>query len=384
MKKTTLFLLLLGLLLAIPATVSAYTLKAEANYYLDEGEVVDDNVYTAGQSIIIKGTIKGDLICAGQNIAIDGTVEGSVYCAGQTININGRVGGSARLIAQTISLGGNVDENAFMIGSFLSQQDSSAVGGDIFMAGMLGDIQGQIGRDLHGALSQLNLNGQVGRNVKFRLDERSQDDLAPVNQDFQALKLGEQATIGGEISYSAGIRAQVPADLEVPGGVHYHQPTDTTRTHVALAWGGLISLFSALVAGMVLVTLWGRQIIGISGLMLARPGASFGWGALLMFLTPVICLFLLFTLIGIPLGLAAFALWLIALYAGQIITGIMVGRGLLKRAWTKKQDSLIWAMIIGVIIVSFLSSLPFLGWLFSLLATLWGLGGLWLYFRREK
>jgi hypothetical protein len=281
-------------------------------------------------------------------------------------------------------MAGQIERNVFAFGSFLNSLKSSAIGGDMFLAGLMADVQGTVGRDLHGALSQLFLSGEVGRNIRFRLDERSPEDLAPLNQEFKPLVITPDAKVGGEISYSAGIRTQIDEKIEVPGGVHYHKPTDIKNSNVVYAWSGLIALFSSLVVGMVLVSLWGKQIKEVSKIMLTKTGASFGWGSLVLLFTPVIAIILLFTLIGIPLALILLALWVIFIYLSNIITGIMVGQSLLKRAWSKKQDSLIWAMIIGVIIVSFLSSLPFLGWLFSLLATLWGLGGLWLYVRREK
>ena len=117
--------------------------------------------------------------------------------------------------------------------------------------------------------------------------------------------------------------------------------------------------------------------------MLKNTGPAIGWGAVLMFLTPIVALLLFITLIGIPLSIIILALWFIALYLSKIIIGILVGRGILEKLLPKKNKSLIWAMIIGVIIVWMITSLPLIGWLFCLTAIWWALGGMWLYYKKS-
>ena len=125
--------------------------------------------------------------------------------------------------------------------------------------------------------------------------------------------------MGGEISYSAGMKAQIDKNVTVPNGIHYHQPTDLKRSNVMFAWSELISLFASLVVGMVLISLWGKQIKEITVKMNKKISASFGWGTLVLFITPIIALILVFTLIGIPLALILLALWIIAIYLSSIL-----------------------------------------------------------------
>ncbi|MCG2690686.1 hypothetical protein L6249_01270, partial [Candidatus Parcubacteria bacterium] len=72
-----------------------------------------------------------------------------------------------------------------------------------------------------------------------------------------------------------------------------------------------------------------------------------------------------------------------ALLISKILVGILVGRGLLGRFLPKQKESMIWAMVIGIAAVWIICSLPYIGWLFCLVAVWWGLGGIWLYFRKS-
>jgi hypothetical protein len=58
-------------------------------------------------TVIIDGTINGDLWAAGGTITVNGVVKGSVMAAGETINIIGEVGHAVRAGGKTINISGN-------------------------------------------------------------------------------------------------------------------------------------------------------------------------------------------------------------------------------------------------------------------------------------
>ena len=117
--------------------------------------------------------------------------------------------------------------------------------------------------------------------------------------------------------------------------------------------------------------------------MLNKIGLALGWGILALFLTPLIAVVLFITIIGIPLSLILLALYLIAIYLGKILVGILIGRSLLNNYLPKQKDSFILAMIIGIIIAYLIFTLPIIGLFISLLAMLWGLGGIMLALKNK-
>src|SRR3546814_15574123 len=68
------------------------------------GSDIDGDVYAAGQSVTISGTITGDVIAAAQAITSTGTVDGDIRLAGQTVTIDGDVTGSGTVFGADLVL----------------------------------------------------------------------------------------------------------------------------------------------------------------------------------------------------------------------------------------------------------------------------------------
>ena len=376
MKKTTLLACLAILLL--PLAASAYSIKNSDSIYVPKGETIEGNLYAAGSSLTIDGKVTGDVICAGQSININGDVAGDVICAGQSININGNVGGSLRLAGNTINFNGQAARNGIMIGATIVTSASSSIGWDLLVLGNIYELRGNIGRDLYGSAGQVNLSGQIGKNVNLNFGGK--------NDYTKPLIIAGTAKVNGDLKYKSAKDAVVESGAAIKGETIHNFPAVAAKksnlANLGWWWGNLISIFSALVIGLVLISFWRQQIIKITDLMLAKIGASMGWGILALLLTPLIVLILFITIIGIPLAFISLALWLIAIYIGKILAGILIGRSLLNNYWPKKKDSLILAMIIGIIIAYLIFALPFIGWILALLAVLWGMGGILLALKK--
>ncbi|MFA6307026.1 MAG: polymer-forming cytoskeletal protein [Patescibacteria group bacterium] len=379
MKKTT---LLAGLvLLFLPFTVSAYSIKTDDSVYVPKSETIEGNLYAAGANVTIEGKVTGDVFCAGQAINISGEVAGDVICAGQSISVSGNVGGSLRAVGNSINLSGKVSRNVMAFGASILSSASSSVGWDMMTFGAFGQIAGNVGRDLYGGLGQASLSGQIGKNVNLNFGQQNK------KSDKPALILTGTAVIGGDVKYTSNQEATIENGAVVKGEVIHNFPKITAKKSGANGigwwWGKIISLFSALVLGLVLISFWREQIIKITDLMLKKVGPSLGWGVLALLLTPIAAIILLITIIGIPLSLILMALWLIAMYVSKILAGILIGRSFLSNYWLKQKDSLILAMIIGIIIAYLIFALPIIGSFVALLAVLWGLGGILLALKNK-
>jgi hypothetical protein len=125
---------------------------------------------------------------------------------------------------------------------------------------------------------------------------------------------------------------------------------------------------SVLVLGMLLLAFAPRLDEGVVETIRARLGASIGWGVALFFLVPIASVVLLFTIVGIPLGL--FVLFALALIytVGYTVAAHAVGR-LVMRA-----SSRYLAFVVGWVILRVLALIPVVGGVLWLLACVWGLG----------
>lgn len=377
MKKT--ILTACFILLALPSTASAYSLKNGDSVYVPKDETIEGNLYAVGSNLTIEGKITGDVICAGQSISITGDVAGDVICVGQSINISGKVGGSLRVAGNAINLSGKIAHSAMAFGAAITTSASSSVGWDFLAYASALDARGNIGRDLHGGAGKANIAGQISGNLNLNFGAQ--------DKNKQPLTIAGTAKINGDVKYTSVANAVIANGAVIKGQTIHDLPKTTAKksnfTNLGWWWWKLISIFSALVIGLILISFWREQILKITDLMLNKIGPSFGWGLLALLLTPLIIIILLITIIGIPLSLILLALWLIALYASKILVGILIGRSLINNYWPKQKDSLILAMIIGIVIAYLIFSLPIIGLFISLLAMLWGLGGIMLALKNK-
>ena len=375
-KLKLLIIALFAFLLTVPLSVYAFEAKTGSFVYVGEEEIIDGNLFAGGTTITVDGTIKGDVICAGQSININGIVEGDVICAGQSININGDVAGNVRVAAESVTIRGAVSRNVMAFGTGVLLDKGSSVGWDMIVGAAVGEIRGKIGRDLHGGAADVIIAGEIGRNVELKIDKQKSDKTG--------LTIDSGAQIGGSVIYTDKNEASISQGAVVAGEITHNLPKIKQKKFIAMnwAWGRLYSIFSALVIGLVLISLWGKEIKKLTDKMLDKPGASIGWGVVVMFLAPIISILLLITFIGIPLAFLLMGVWLIALFVSKILVGILIGRNIVAKTWSKQKDSMIWAMVVGIVVCWFIFSIPFIGWMFSLVALWWGLGGIWLYFRK--
>ena len=370
MKKTILTACFIFLLL--PLAVSAYSFKKGDSVYVPKDEVVEGNLYAVGSNLTIEGKVTGDVICAGQSINITGDIAGDVICAGQSININGNIGGNVRVAGQIINFNGRAERNAMMAGSSIITSASSTIGWDLLILGNNFELNGNIGRDLYGHAGKVNVNGQISQNI----------DLT--NSNFI---IGSAAKINGQVKYTSTKDASIDSKAVINGQVIHNLPAAASRKSklTDLGWWlkKLISIFSALVIGLVLISFWREPVIKITDLMLNKAGHALGWGILALLLTPLIVIILLITIIGIPLSLILLAIWLIAMYISKILAGILIGRSLINNYLPKQKDALNLAMVVGIIIAYLIFALPLIGWIVSLLVMLWGLGGIMLALKNK-
>jgi hypothetical protein len=75
---------------------------------------------------------------------------------------------------------------------------------------------------------------------------------------------------------------------------------------------------------------------------------------------PVLILVLAVTLVGLPLALVLLGLYLLGLYAAKIVVALALGRALLRPRGNPRRDAL-RALVVGLVLVTLATALPFVG-----------------------
>ncbi len=394
---------LLSLLVISP--VYAADMRSGNSVNIAAGETIDDDLYLAGENLIMDGTVNGDLVVAGGTVIINGNVTGSITAAARSIVIKGRIGNSVRAVGTNISVSGTINGDLVTFGSMVTTAPDSSIGRDLMIGVGSLHLNGPLGRDLKGNAGKLIINNTIGGNVDIEAGEVILQPSANLQGSFKYTSETEAvqepgAIITGETKHIVPEKKDtgfgcLPAPKAEEGKPAPGEQAAAT-TIGAVIGAALTAFFSfmliimlvgivlkyvmALLTGIVLILLVHRHIPGMVEAMKIKPWHCLGYGALKFFIVPIGIAILLATIVGIPLGLAALALYLIAIYISPILFSVFLGKWMLKQpADVAGTGPLIGALALGLLVLNICELLPGIGCLAWLAAVLFGLGMIVLY-----
>jgi len=355
-------------LVTAAAPGQAFEIRRDDNrVVIPAGETIDDTLIVVAEDVVVEGTITGDLIAFGEEVRVTGRVGGMLLSGAETLSVEGEVTGSILGMGETVDIrGATLGMNLYGIGETVTVHENTTVAGNTALAGAETEMRGEVGRDLLALTRKLSLIGNVAGNLQAYAER---------------VELAGSARVGGDLK--ATLRSN--EDLLLADGATIEGATDLSTwpeepnkyTTFEYYLGETLQFLAAFVTGLALLYLF--PALGqtrLEGETLTVIGA----GAVALVATPVLAVIVTVTLIGAPLGMVTFLLWLVALYAAGIIAAGHVGRMLL----SGDDQNRAVPLAVGLLILLVLGNVPLLGGLVRLIATVVGLGmivqwlrGLW-------
>lgn len=196
----------------------------------------------------------------------------------------------------------------------------------------------------------VTIGGTIQGNVEAQADE---------------LVLLPTARINGTLRYSSGRPIEIQSGAQVAG-----QVTRVARPSRSRSMLNPASRFGFRFAGRVLEALW-LLVIGFILVAVApravrrvneRVGARFGMSLLAGFVLALVVMFLYFA----------------TLYPGQVFVSAWLREAIVRRVGRRQgTPSPYLTVVLGVLVLMILVALPFVGWIFRLVAVFTGFGALW-------
>ncbi len=140
---------------------TAKAVEFDEDGILEEGEIIDDDLFIGGDIVEINGTVNGDVFASGSIVKVNGTINGSLASGAQTILINGKVSGSVYAGSMTITLGPDTEigRNMFYGGFNLNAEEGSIIHRDLLVGAYQALLSGEIGRDVQAGVGALDITG---------------------------------------------------------------------------------------------------------------------------------------------------------------------------------------------------------------------------------
>lgn len=429
--KKKIFLIFIPLFLVLMIGFGAVTLAKAVEFdddgIIEEGEVIDDDLFIANDFIEINGVVNGDVFASGSVVKVNGTVNGSLAVGAQTVQVNGTVTGSVYSGSSTLTLGSEaeVGRNLYAGCFNLTTTDGSYVNRDLLVAGYQALLSGEVGRDVRAAIGALEINGVIGNDVFAEVGgtEGHQEPIffsGPPGIETivpSGIRVSEDAKIGGSLTYRSYENQASAIAITPPGGIDFEYeprtspeaaPQEVSRVGSTLVATWMVKRVRTFITLLLLGGLIVWQLPGLlkktSDKAEQEPLPSLGWGlvALLVVYIGAILVFGLIIagaiffgvvtlgelskvilVIGLScLGLALAVFSLMVSYGSKIIVSYLVGNLLLKWLAPKYDGGLIWPLVLGLMLYTFLRAIPLgFGLLIGIVTTLVGTGAIWLFLR---
>lgn len=430
----TLIPIMLALTLAFGITSPAQAVEFDEDGFVGEDEVIDDDLFIAGDNVEINGIINGDLIAAGAVVTVNGEVHGSLVTGAQSVRVNGIVDGSVYSGSSTFTLGSEaqIGRNLYYGGFNLALDAGSEIDQDLLVGAYQALLEGSIGRNVKAGVGALDIMGTIGGDVYAEVagpDDEYQPVFFPGPPGVETIKpagirISDGAEIGGKLTYTSSVE-QTEQIQSVPAeGIEFNlDPEMTTDRDLKETGKEFGKVGSAAFLGswvmkrvrlfLTLLLLGGLAIWQLPDL-LGKVGQkvekeimpSLGWGIVTVIVVYVgafiiagllIAAALFFGVItlgglsravltigfsSLGLGLASFGL--LMSYVSKLVVAVIIGRLLMKWLAPEASNQLLWSLLIGVFVYTLLRAIPFLGGFIGILVTFVGIGAMFLTFREWR
>ena len=380
-SKRRLCAVLLGLLAMMIYASPAYAAEfrgEEGTARIGANEIIYGDLFIGAQDLVIEGIVNGDVFAGATSITIRGTINGSLNGGAASVRIEGPVAHGVRIAAADVLISAPIGRDLMVAGESVEITQSGSVGGDALVAANDVAIVGRVDGRVLGFAERLRIASGIGRLVDVEIGE---------------LTVDSSARIGGDLTYRSASQAQIPPGTVAGNVIYEASSSDPSASGIG---GTILGTIRWSLAWIVVQALLGLLLFGLArgwmdraaGQVLQRPWISLLTGCVSgIAAVPAILVVSLALLVGfgiafgggilaaIPVPVFGLGLYALALYVSPVFAALAVGRLLLGRMQLNESGlSGIMALAVGLLVLALLGAVPYVGWLITALATLFGLG----------
>jgi cytoskeletal protein CcmA (bactofilin family) len=352
------------LLLSLAANAGAIQFVKSADFVLPAGETRPEELWILAETSTVAGTMSEDCFAVAGTVLLPGTFAQDVWGAGETVSFDGRGKDDVRFAGKTVAVGGEVGGNLVAVGESVRLGTNSIVRGHALVAGETVVAEGRVDGGIRIAATSVTLSGDYRGYVRLVADDIVVMPGTQIRGDLtytspKELFLDQKVVLGGQL-----IRKEVPAQ-------EWQTPAPTWRQRAIIQ---SFLLLCALVVGIPFVAIFPR----VTGNAVRLLRTSFWRCALAGFaafcLMPMLSVFALFTVIGLPLSLLLMTLYFMLIYLSKIVVALALGSALLRRRGHQPFGRVLATLVPGLFLLYVLASLPAVGGAVWTLIVFLGLG----------
>jgi cytoskeletal protein CcmA (bactofilin family) len=393
--KYSLFVQAITLILIFCSVSGSYGSETRVDkiIQLDGNDIIGNDLIVACKTLKMYGEVREDLLAGGLHLSIGNMVSQDLTAGGYSINLDGSVGDDVRLAGANVHIDGTVMGDLVVFGANLVI--SGDVMGDVIAGGGNIEITGNINGTLDARCGQIRVDGNIDRSAVIAAHR---------------LNISSKSSLGGNLTYTSSYEAKIEDGAQIAGEVerrsdgigmivwglastladHLPEHPDSWKNwknqlpiwfRTLLRLSSFVSLF---LAGIIMLMLYRRHAITVADRIISFPLKSLLLGLVFLVCVPIGAIILCITIVGLPIGLVSLATYFVFSYISRIYVGLVIGREILDRI-SKQEIRIIWHMILGLFIITALTSIPYyIGSVIRIIFIILGLGGMMMTGRRLR
>ncbi len=311
---------------------------------IDTAQSLSGDFYGFSPTITISGPAEHDVYLVGGDITLNAPVAGDLVVLGGVVDVHGEVKDDVRVIGGEVKIASHVHGDVVVLAGTLEILPTAVIDGDIlFQAGTV-RVNGPVTGTVHGTAEDVRINTTIGGDV-----------LVTVHT---ALVLGDNAEVSGDITYESANDLTRAQDAIVVGAIHKTKIAamsvlDQVRFTLQLV---CIVLFATL-TWYLLFRSRAEELCTTAYTHVAYNGIV-GLGIFVGL--PFVALLLLFSQIGMIVGLTLFLVYGAFLLAGCALIPMLFGY-LIQKMFGKDTTIRIYTLLVGGVASFLIASIPFFG-----------------------
>ena len=331
-------------------------------------------------------------------VKADTTIENKQLIFDNVINTENDISGSAVIGGNEINITNRIDGVGILLGNNLNYTSSSdylfMAGNNITVSGMSKDVvilgnnitlneSSNIARDAIIIGNTVSISGSISRNVKVYAEKVVIEDAqiaGNITINASRIDLSDNALIMGELSYNDNADAKISETASIASVTTYENKINE-KTFVDVLTDILTSLVNIIIVFIVML-----YFIPKLFKKLERKKdviKSMGYGIIFLIFIPVIAVILLLSVFGMALSLILIGIYAILIYLSTIIVGYYIGSYIWQKL-IKKEMRPYLAGLIGLVILTILKNIPYIGPVVIFLTIILGIGLLITMYERKR
>jgi len=331
-----------------------------------------DSYYGAASQVHISTPVAGDVVVAGRDVRIGTLVSGDILAAGWRIAVAGRADDDVRLAGANVVVDAPIEGDLTIAGGEVAVGTGSRVHGRGWMTGGTVRALGIFERDLQVAGETVQIGGEVREGVQVTA---------------QKLEILPTARLLGPLHYRGPNPAVIAHGASVAGPITYDRiaAKEARRARSLMSVSTILFTLHLLLTGLLLLYVFPRPLLAVVDTMRAAPGPSLLTGFALVVGAPLAGFLLVFTVLGLPIGLALLALLVLAVLFGVLATAVCVGEAEVRLLGREGQLSRAHGgvLLAGIATLAVLRAMPGVGALVVPLSVMVGIGALMRWARAQ-